>query len=93
MTDAELIDRARPDAMRLAGAVRRRDYWEIRKILHRRTAGEHDQRKLYALLIVLAAAVPDDVPLGDLLDWATRWPEPVTEEDAAAHRAELARPQ
>ena len=34
MTDADLIDRARPDAIRLAGAVRRRDYWEVRRVLH-----------------------------------------------------------
>ncbi|WP_017614163.1 hypothetical protein [Nocardiopsis salina] len=93
MTDADLVDRAVPDALALAGAVRRRDYWEIRRILHRRTVGEHDQRRLYALVIVLAAAVPDDVPLGDLLEWATHWPEPVTEEKAAAHRAAIARQQ
>lgn len=93
MTDAALIDRAVPDAFTLAAAVRRRDYWEVRRILHGRTAGDVPQRRMYALVIVLAAAVPDDVPLGDLLEWATQWPEPVTEQDAAEHRAELARPQ
>ena len=40
MTDAELIDRAVPDAFALSAAVRRRDYWEVRRILHRRTAGD-----------------------------------------------------
>lgn len=93
MTDADLIDRAMPDALALVGAVRRRDYWEVRKVLHRRTVGAHDQKRLYALLLVLAAAVPDDQPMGDLVAWATQWPEPVTEQDAAEHRAELARPQ
>ncbi|MFO7282936.1 MAG: hypothetical protein DIU53_004630 [Thermobifida fusca] len=92
MTDADLIDRARPDAIRLAGAVRRRDYWEVRRVLHRRTVGEHEQKRLYALLIVLAAALPDDTPLDELLAWAAQWPEPVTDQAAAAHRAAIARP-
>lgn len=88
MTDAELIERAVPDALALSGAVRRRDYWDIQKILHRRTNGP-EQRCLYALVIVLAAAVPDDVPLGDLLGWVSAWPEPITDDEAAQHRAEL----
>lgn len=88
MTPDVRIDSARRDALALAGAVRERDYATVRVILHRRTTA--DPRDWYALAIVLAAAIPDDVPLDDLLAWATAWPEPVTAEAAAEHRADLA---
>lgn len=46
---------------------------------------------LRALAVVLAAMVPDDQPLDDLIAWTRcpRGPEPITPERAAANRAEL----
>jgi hypothetical protein len=89
-SDADRIEAALPDALALAGAVRRRDYDVIQRCLWRRTYGRAPQRDLYALVIVLAAALPDDTPLPDLLAWVAEWPPPITPDDAADHRAELA---
>ena len=88
-SDADLIDRAIPEVLALAGAVRRRDYWDVRRILHDRTVGDIPQRRMYALVIVLAAAMPDDASLEELLAWVTEWPEPVDADQAEANRAEL----
>lgn len=41
-----------------------------------------DQRQMYALVVTLAAMVPDDVPVGDLLTWITHPNQPTLMESA-----------
>ncbi len=88
-SDADLIDGAISEALALAGAVRRRDYWDVRRILHARTSGDVPQRRMYALVIVLAAAMPDDSTVEELLAWVHTWPEPVDDDQAEENRAAL----
>lgn len=53
-----------PDAAELAAVIRDADQSRIARLLLRKT-----DRELFALVITLAAMVPDDRPLPDLLGW------------------------
>lgn len=62
--DELLVARVRPLALRLVGIVRDEGQDAVAGVLH-----PLDLRELYALAVVLAAMVPDDRPLSDLLGW------------------------
>lgn len=72
-----LMDAAIPDAITLVTAVRD-DPDEVRRILHLNT--DCDFQQLYALVVALAAMVPDDVPVSELLGW-TDWAATYSRED------------
>ncbi|WDZ91166.1 hypothetical protein [Nocardiopsis sp. HUAS JQ3] len=71
---ADRAEAAVGDALALAGAVRRRDLVDIHRLLCDRPPAD-----LYALCVVLAAAIPDDAPLPDLLAWVAEEPPTTTE--------------
>jgi hypothetical protein len=65
----ELAERMVPEAIALACAVRDGEAGEIAALIGART-----RQELMGLLVVMAAMVPVDQPVSDLLDWVT-WDE------------------
>lgn len=61
---------ARRDAVQLVSAVRELDPREVWGTLALWTA--EDPLRVYAAVVTLAAMVPDDRPVSELLEWTTR---------------------